>query len=240
MTEKPRPDQFTIDASAIVHGPGGINVLKELIWHNTLESIWTQLEGFADEFERRAATPEQAALAEQFAAFVSNFTRERLSMAALGELGAELEEFDMDRIDVALAGELIELGVTAGQAWETWMDDQPVYVLEQVKDGCWVVWNTRDMEPEDIFSNEAMARQCAQKLNSDLHRRDQQRSQTKEASPSGAAELAAALFGGAAAPKESPEMQKEPPTHEHGRRRLCGAVAYVGHGHVRRGNCRIA
>jgi hypothetical protein len=121
-----------IDAAGIVYGPGGINLPKELLWHNTLESIWTQLEGFADEFERRAATPEQKALADTFAAFVSDFTRERLSMAALGDLATEVEAFDMDQIDVALAGELIELGASAGRAWQAWMDDPPVYAVEPV------------------------------------------------------------------------------------------------------------
>ena len=121
-----------IDAAGIVYGPGGITFPKEVIWHNTLESIWTQLEGFADEFERRAVTPEQKTLADTFAAFVSDFTRERLSMAALGDLAAELEAFDMDQINVALAGELIELGASAGRAWQAWMDDPPVYAVEPV------------------------------------------------------------------------------------------------------------
>src|SRR5436305_518539 len=85
-----------IDAAGIVHGPGEIVIPKEMLWHDTLQSVSIRLEAFADEFERLARTPEQKALTDTFAAFVSDFTRERLSMAALGELGAELEAFDMD------------------------------------------------------------------------------------------------------------------------------------------------
>lgn len=164
MSEKEQREEFErivrLKADEIVHGPGR----RDIDWNDTLQSVATRLEAFADEFECLAETPEQKALAGKFNGFVWNFVGKRLSMESLGVLAAELEEFDLDQIDVALAGELIELGESAGQAWQKWMDDQPIYAVEQVKDGRWVVWNTRDMEPEDIFNSESAARGYAKEL----------------------------------------------------------------------------
>jgi hypothetical protein len=91
---------------------------------------------------------------------------------------------------------------------------EKVYAVEHLPDGRSVVWNMRDMEPENIFSNEAAARECAETLNSTLHHQEQQRRQGKEASSTKAGELSAALFGGSDPHTESPAIQKESPPHD--------------------------
>ena len=97
---------------------------------------------------------------------------------------------------------------------------EKVYAVEHVPDGRFVVWNRRDLEPEDIFPNEAMARACAQQLNRALQDRAPQRSQSTVASPPGTPELSAALFSdGAGPPTEGPQIPKESRQQEPGRRR---------------------
>jgi hypothetical protein len=71
------------------------------------------------------------------------------------------------------------------------------------------------MEPEDIFSNEATARQCAHKLNARQQPQARPQSTSMDASLSGTAPPAAALFGGNA-PTQSPEKQIESTPHDRG------------------------
>jgi hypothetical protein len=122
VTEKEGREEFgrivKIEVSGIVHGPGR----REIDWNDTLQSVATRLEAFADEFERLAQGPEQKIVADKFSDFVNGFIHERLSMESLGELWGQLEAFEMEQIDSGLAGGLTELGESAALAWEKWME----------------------------------------------------------------------------------------------------------------------